>query len=198
MPVCRGGRGPAENVLTETFAKHGVPEKLLLLGKLSGAALHAAYRGMDCFAFASKSETQGMVLAEAMAAGLPVVALDASGVREVVSNRANGYMLAEDEPPTHFATALVRLESSPDRRERFANAARKTAEEFSQRKCAETALAFYGDVLKATRRERLLTWLNPWGTLLERLSVEWNLLAEKTHAVVEAVAAVKEQKVASA
>ena len=41
---------------------------------------------MDIFAFASFSETQGMVLAEAMAAGLPAVALDASGVREVVRN----------------------------------------------------------------------------------------------------------------
>lgn len=192
------GAGPAENILTETFAKHGIPGRLLPLGKLSGPSLHAAYRGMDCFAFASKSETQGMVLAEAMAAGLPVVALDASGVREVVRNRSNGYMLAEDESPARFAAALARLASSPERREKFACAARDTAEEFSKRKCADTALEFYGEILKATRRERLLTWLNPWGTLLERLSVEWNLLAEKTHAMVEAVAAAKEQKTASA
>jgi glycosyltransferase involved in cell wall biosynthesis len=188
------GAGPSEAILIATFAKHAIPKKLLLLGKLTGAALHEAYRGMDAFAFASKSETQGMVLAEAMAAGLPVVALDASGVREVVRNQSNGYMLAEDEPLARFAAALTRLASSPERREKFARAARTTADQFSKKNCAAKALKFYGEILKATRRERLLTWLNPWGTLLERLSVEWNLLAEKTHAVAEAVAAVNEQK----
>ncbi|MFT3783511.1 MAG: glycosyltransferase [Nibricoccus sp.] len=191
------GAGPAEDTLRKIFEKHGISDRLLLPGKLTGPRLYAAYRGMDVFAFASKSETQGMVLAEAMAAGLPVVALDASGVREVVRHEKNGYMLHEDEPPSSFAAALRRLANAPARRERFASHARKTAEQFSRRNCAEQAIAFYGEILKATRRERLLTWLSPWGTLLERLSVEWNLLAEKTHAVVEAVAAASEQKTAA-
>jgi glycosyltransferase involved in cell wall biosynthesis len=190
------GSGPTEALLTETFARHNVSDKLLLLGKLTGVALHSAYRGMDAFAFASKSETQGMVLAEAMAAGLPVVALDASGVREVVRHRGNGYLLPEDESPARFASALARLASSPERREKFALKARATAEEFSRSHCADRALEFYTEVLKATRRERLMTWLNPLGTLLERLSVEWSLIAQKTHAVVEAVSAVNEQKAA--
>ncbi|MCC5845768.1 MAG: glycosyltransferase [Verrucomicrobia bacterium] len=41
---------------------------------------------MDCFVFASQTETQGIVLAEAMAAGNPVVALDGPGVREIVAD----------------------------------------------------------------------------------------------------------------
>ena len=46
--------------------------------------------------FASKSETQGIVLEEAMAAGNPIVAVRASGVEDVVKNGINGYMTEED------------------------------------------------------------------------------------------------------
>jgi 1,2-diacylglycerol 3-alpha-glucosyltransferase len=48
---------------------------------------------MDVVAFASKSETQGMVLTEAMAAGVPIVVLDAPGAREVVVDQRNDGVL---------------------------------------------------------------------------------------------------------
>ena len=59
-------------------------ERLHLPGSLDGQVLADAYHAMDVFVFASRTETQGMVLTEAMAAGKPVVALDAPGVREVL------------------------------------------------------------------------------------------------------------------
>ena len=65
-----------------------------------------AYHAMDIFAFASKSETQGMVLTEAMAAGLPVIALDAPGAREVVEEGANGRLLAEDASAEDFSQSI--------------------------------------------------------------------------------------------
>lgn len=188
------GGGPSEDVIEQTFEKHGVSEKLVMAGKHTGPNLCAAYRAMDVFAFSSKSETQGMVVAEAMAAGLPVVALDASGVREVVRHNRNGYLLPETVPPKRFAAHLERLYKNHERWAVFAERARATAELFSRGTCAEQALDFYGEILRATRRDRLINGLNPWGTLLERLSVEWNLLAEKAQAVVQAVAAVSEQK----
>ncbi|HEU5081455.1 MAG TPA: glycosyltransferase [Opitutaceae bacterium] len=182
------GHGSAEEKLKDIFAKHGVSEQLILAGKQTGPNLTAAYRAMDVFAFASKSETQGMVLAEAMAAHLPVVALDASGVREVVRHNHNGYLLPEDASPERFAKSLQKLFESPERCAAFVRAADETAQEFSREHCAKLALDFYADTLKATRRERLLNWLNPWGVMLERLSVEWNLLAEKAQAAVQAMA----------
>src|SRR5215216_3619429 len=54
------GDGPSVEPLKATFAKHGVEDRLVLAGKLTGRPLHEAYRAMDVFAFASKSETQGM------------------------------------------------------------------------------------------------------------------------------------------
>jgi glycosyltransferase involved in cell wall biosynthesis len=59
-------------------------ERFHSAGILTTTDLTNAYHAMDVFAFSSKSETQGMVHTEAMAAGVPVVGLDAPGVREVV------------------------------------------------------------------------------------------------------------------
>lgn len=188
------GGGPSEDLIKETFEKFGVSEKLIMAGKQTGPQLCAAYRAMDIFAFSSKSETQGMVVAEAMAAGLPVVALDATGVREVVRHNSNGYLLPESASAKRFATYLDRLYKNRERWRALVAEARATAELFSRQRCADQALGFYGDILRATRRDRLINGLSPWGILLERLSVEWNLLAEKAQAVVQAVAAVSEQK----
>jgi uncharacterized glyoxalase superfamily protein PhnB len=69
----------------------------------------------------------------------------------------------------------------------FGTEARRTAEAFSKEHSAERALAFYEEIRRATRRERLIIERSPWGTLVERIGVEWNLLAEKTQAVVEAM-----------
>jgi glycogen synthase len=142
---------------------------------------------MDVFAFASFSETQGMVLAEAMAAGLPAVALDASGVREVVRNGENGFLLPARTPAKVFARHLGRLQAEPALRKKFTRAARRTADEFSQEHCAKLALRFYEKIRRATRRRRLLTEVNPLGTLLDRVAIEWNLLAQKAQSVISAL-----------
>lgn len=188
------GGGPSEDLIKQTFEKHGASDKLIMAGKHTGTNLCAAYRAMDLFAFSSKSETQGMVVAEAMAAGLPVVALDATGVREVVQDNKNGFLLPENASTKEFSTYLDQLYKDRERWGVFVEQAKTTAELFSVERCADQALGFYEETLRATRRERLINGLNPWGTLLERLNVEWNLLTEKAQAVVQAVAAVNEQK----
>jgi len=181
------GGGPSEQALRETFVNAGVGDRMILAGKQTGRALADAYRAMDAFAFASLSETQGLVVTEAMAASVPVVALDAPGVREVVRNRQNGFLLPEKATEKRFADQLVRLHAGQPARLAMANAARETANHFSREHCADLALAFYDEVRRATRRERLLTERSPWGHLLERVSVEWNLLAQKAQVLVQAV-----------
>ena len=141
---------------------------------------------MDVFAFASLSETQGMVLAEAMAAGLPVVALNASGVREVVRDGQNGFMLPKNAPPLTFAAHLGQLHRNRTRRRAFGMEARRTAELFSRERCADLALAFYTEVRRDTRRDRLLVDRSPWGQMIERVGMEWKMLVEKAQSVAEA------------
>ncbi|HSL91226.1 MAG TPA: glycosyltransferase, partial [Candidatus Limnocylindrales bacterium] len=87
------GEGPSKKEMLETFDAQGLYGRVHATGVLEGRALAAAYKAMDVFAFASLTETQGMVLAESMAAGVPVVAVDAPGVREIVRDGENGRLL---------------------------------------------------------------------------------------------------------
>jgi glycosyltransferase involved in cell wall biosynthesis len=113
------------------------PQGTCLTGALSGEALADAYKAMDVFAFASKSETQGMVLVEAMAAGVPVVALDAPGSRDVVRDGKNG-RLVDEKGFTPALESMIRWGPS------LRPGALATAARYSQRACAERALGAYG------------------------------------------------------
>ncbi|MES2695711.1 MAG: glycosyltransferase [Verrucomicrobiota bacterium] len=181
------GDGPGREEMQKVFEEHQVADRLILAGKRTGRVLREAYRAMDIFAFASKSETQGMVVAEAMAAGMPVVALNANGVREVVRDGTNGLLLPANASTDTFAEALGRIASDPALRKQMAEGAKKTAKEFSLERSAERALAFYDEVRKATRARRLMDHLHPWGALMKRIGLEWDLLSSRTQTVATAV-----------
>ncbi len=189
------GDGPSAEELREWFAQERLEARLIMPGKKSGQALFDAYAAMDVFAFSSLTETQGMVLAEAMAAGLPTVALDASGVREVVHDGENGFLLATDADVATFAKQLQKLASDPTLRQRMSVAAKQTSENFSEAASAEKALNLYARVLRETRRERALLEDDSFAKLLRRIEVEWNLLAEKAESVIGAMAGNGPEKV---
>jgi len=122
------GEGPAAEDAAEVFRSTGRAQNLVLAGRQTGRDLSDAYAAMDIFAFASRTETQGMVLVEAMASGKPVVALDASGVREVVVDARNGRLLPGKAKEEAFAWALnALLEQTPTIRKEMQTAARRTA-----------------------------------------------------------------------
>ncbi len=98
------GCGPMKQDIIETCQQYGVADRVVITGFLKLEQLRDAYQAMDVFAFSSLTETQGMVLAEAMAAGVPVVALDAPGVREMVDDGSNGRLIKGNE--TEFSNAL--------------------------------------------------------------------------------------------
>ena len=100
------GHGPSEKMIKDAFAQAGLEKRLHLTGVLHYQNLVDAYFAMDVFAFASLSETQGIVLIEAMAAGVPVVALDAPGAREVVQDYHNGRLLKEMDQKS-FVDSLI-------------------------------------------------------------------------------------------
>lgn len=192
------GDGPSREELEAVFTEQGVRDRLLLAGKRTGRTLREAYRAMDVFVFASKSETQGMVVAEAMAAGLPVVALNASGVREVVSDDKNGFLLPANASPERLAEALERVASDPELAKRLGEGARVTAHEFSRERSARRALALYEEIRRATRARRLMHQLHPWTALVQRLGLEWDLLSSRTQTVASAVFGEEKDKVVKA
>jgi 1,2-diacylglycerol 3-alpha-glucosyltransferase len=99
------GTGPCSGEMDTTFRAHRVASRVRWLGVQRGQALADAYGAMDVFAFASVIETQGLVLAEAMAAGAPVIALDGPGTRDIIRDGVNGQLVTKLDPES-FAAAL--------------------------------------------------------------------------------------------
>jgi glycosyltransferase involved in cell wall biosynthesis len=153
--------GPSEEALRAAFATGDRAARLHLVGPLQGQELADAYHAMDVFAFASQSETQGMVLAEALTAGTPVVAVDAPGVREVVEDGHNGHLLP-DLDEAAFARALAAVAATGNREYRaLAAASRASARAFTLDRCAERVLELYERLLKehaGTRAENEGLW----------------------------------------
>ena len=87
------GDGPARSALQQELADAPVT----FTGYLSGTELATAYASSDIFAFPSRTETFGQVVLEAMASGLPVVGLDADGVRDLVTGGLTGLLDKQNE-----------------------------------------------------------------------------------------------------
>jgi len=68
-------------------------EKITFIHKPSKETVEKIYQDADCFIFSSITDTQGLVLAEAMAAGTPVLALDGPGPRDIIINGKNGFIV---------------------------------------------------------------------------------------------------------
>lgn len=90
------GNGSMTEELKTEAKELGIEEEIVFVGKVPNEQLNCYLQACDAFLFTSKSETQGIVLAEAFAAGLPVVAVEASGVEDIVEDGVNGFRTAED------------------------------------------------------------------------------------------------------
>lgn len=89
------GDGPNLSVYRKLCDGYGLSE-VVFTGKLPNQQLPAYYHAADAFLFASKTETQGIVILEAFAAGTPVLAVRASGVSDLVKDGENGFLVPED------------------------------------------------------------------------------------------------------
>jgi len=86
------GSGPDEGRLRELAARRGVAARVRFLGFVPGTDLPGLYRLADVFAIASEAELQSLVTMEAMASGLPVVAVNAGALGELVHAGENGFL----------------------------------------------------------------------------------------------------------
>ena len=183
------GDGKSKEDIRRAFADSGLAPQLILTGKKSGMDLIDAYSAMDLFVFSSKSETQGLVVVEAMAAGIPVIALDAPGVREVVADRENGRLLPEDTSPGAFARAITDAKHRPEVLRVWRDGAIKTAQRFDRTRCANRLAGLYEQV-----KERGHEWhrhgkipFGGWDDLLNVLSGEWEMLGKTVSAIAHAI-----------
>jgi 1,2-diacylglycerol 3-alpha-glucosyltransferase len=127
--------------LAGTLAAQG---RVRFLGVRPHGQLAPWYQAADVFLFASETETQGLVLAEAAACGLPAVAVSAPGCEEVVRDGETGVLTKGD--PLALADAVIGLLVDPERRAAMGLRARQVAEcRFDARLMIERTLAVYAD-----------------------------------------------------
>ena len=138
---------------------------------------------MDAFAFASLSETQGMVLMEAMAAGVPVVAVSAPGVDEVVRDGKNGRLLRSADQGAFAAALLAHAALPMEQRQVLQNGARQTAEAYALTHTTDAAIKAY-EALLAHPRVSKSEAHDAWQRTLRLLRSEWDLLAGMADAAV--------------
>jgi glycosyltransferase involved in cell wall biosynthesis len=120
------GDGPNRSVLEKHFA--GTPTHFV--GYLTGKALGSAFACADAFVFPSRTETLGLVLLEAMAAGCPVVAARSGGIPDIVTDGVNGYLFDPADDQGAIA-ATQRLLNQQQERETLRQNARVEAERWS-------------------------------------------------------------------
>ncbi|AFZ20750.1 glycosyltransferase family 4 protein [Allocoleopsis franciscana] len=117
------GDGPHRSALEKHFA--GTPTHFV--GYLTGKELGAAFASSDAFVFPSRTETLGLVLLEAMAAGCPVVAARSGGIPDIVTDGVNGYLF-DPADEQGAITATQRLLERQEERETLRQNARAEAE----------------------------------------------------------------------
>lgn len=179
------GGGPSSKAIRQIFFREKMAGRLHMAGVLDHPLLTSAYRAMDMFVFASKSETQGMVLIEAMAARVPVVAMDAPGVREVVVDQHNGKLL-HSETVEEYLSALQWVASlSPAQLQQLMDRAKNTARAFSIERSADEALALYEHLLEKKFVHRRPEY-NVWTTVLRMIKAEWDVLKGVAGAAADA------------
>lgn len=122
------GEGPAEAMLKKMARDNGLQSHVMFLGYLDRAVgLNAAYQAADIFVFASKSETQGLVLLEAMAQATPVVAIAELGTASIL-RQEQGALIAQDNE-IHFAEQVQTLLIDHQLRERIGKQGKRYVEQ---------------------------------------------------------------------
>ncbi len=185
--VVVAGQGPLSDHMLSAFEVIGRSANLHMLGPVTGSRLADVYAAMDVFAFSSHSETQGLVLAEAMAAGVPVVALDAFGAREMVSDTRNGRLLAANVSAAQFCEGLAWIEKCPPLRwQNLRKAAHKTAQRYSHTISTRRMLQLYEAriAMKAANKD---VQSGVWQTAKREIEGEWKIFRNVAQAVGGAV-----------
>ena len=143
------GDGPYRQQLEKIFENTATT----FVGYLCGEELASAYASGDAFLFPSSTETLGLVLLEAMAAGCPVVGANKGGIPDIITDGKNGCLYNPDEEENgskSLINATKRLLGNDLERQVMRKAAREEAERWGWKAATEQLRGYYKQVLKSS------------------------------------------------
>jgi 1,2-diacylglycerol 3-alpha-glucosyltransferase len=140
------GDGSEKVYLKELAKELGVSKNVIFFGSVKHADIPKVYADADVFVFASQTETQGMVILEALASGVPVVAVNDEAFQNVITIGKNGYLIKQDI--RLFAEKTLDLLSNDILYKQFSQNAVKTVEKFSVQNTALYLEELYEKVIK--------------------------------------------------
>jgi glycosyltransferase involved in cell wall biosynthesis len=135
------GGGPQAADLRHAAAQLGLAGRVIFTGPLEHDRVLDCYAAAEVFAFASPTETQGLVVVEAMAAGLPVAAVSGGGVAEVVSDGVTGLLVPPETGA--LASAIHRFLHDEPLRRRCAQAGREAARAYAIGEVVQRLVTLY-------------------------------------------------------
>jgi 1,2-diacylglycerol 3-alpha-glucosyltransferase len=141
------GDGPARPMYEALAKSKGLEASVKFVGFVPDAELPAYYSMADAFVIASKFETQGIVVMEALASGLPVAGINYRAIAEIVQDGANGYLFGGE--PGMCAEAVLKALAAPDEVRRNAL---DTAKLYEQGACTRRLVEAYEKVLELSGR----------------------------------------------
>jgi 1,2-diacylglycerol 3-alpha-glucosyltransferase len=174
------GNGPYRPELDAHIASLGIADRVTFTGYLQGNDVAAAYAASDLFFFASLSETQGLVVAEAMASGLPVVAVQDLAVGDAVTDGVNGFLTIERADA--LAAAADRVLTDPSLRASMGAESRKRAEALSIDRMAEKLAGLYEGLIAShpsARKARVSPAVARVGRQITRLRRRGNIIVRR-------------------
>jgi len=140
------GDGPYRNQLERIFEN----TQTNFVGYLSGEELASAYASGDIFLFPSSTETLGLVLLEAMAAGCPVIGANKGGIPDIINDGVNGCLYdpdGEDEGKSSLIKATKKILNDNNKKENMRVEARKEAEKWNWNQATLQLKKYYQDTL---------------------------------------------------
>jgi glycosyltransferase involved in cell wall biosynthesis len=147
------GDGPAREHLERVAARLGIAERVRMRGFMDRPALGRIYREYDAFVTASTIETQGIVLLEAMSAGLPIAAVRALAIPELVEDGRTGLLVEPGDAPA-LAAVMDRLVADGALRNALGAAGREEVRQHALPSVVSRLEELYGRVLAERAGDR--------------------------------------------
>ena len=148
------GSGPQVKELEEYTEQLGIKEKVTFVGLVPMDEVPNYLKAADLFVFASISETQGLVTMEAMSAGLPVVAVDATGTSDEVVDGEQGLLTENDSDA--LAQAILQVLTDSSLYEQLHEGASRKAQSFDIMAKAQEMLGVYAQAIEDKRANRYI------------------------------------------